>query len=131
VSVRQFLEVDRVFLYRFDPDWGGVVVVESVGSDWKPIIGNKLKDQLCPNFVQPYKQGRIQAEDIYAAGLTPCRPILAQFQVRRRSVPILQGEELWEVGTTTAATPTVAAAGDRFAQAIGNAASDRHSIHTL
>jgi len=59
-EVRQFLEVDRVFLYRFDPDWGGVVV-ESVGSDWKP-IGSKLKD---PSFAQtlsqPYKQGRIQA----------------------------------------------------------------------
>jgi len=98
-EVRQFLQVDRVFIYRFEPDWGGVVVVESVGSDWKPILGSKLKDpSFAENYVQPYKQGRSQATaDIYAGGLTQCYiDFLAQFQVRADLVvPILQGEELW------------------------------------
>jgi len=98
-EVRQFLEVDRVFIYRFEPDWGGVVVVESVGSDWKPILGSRLRDpSFAETYAQPYKQGRFQATaDIYAGGLTPCyMDFLAQFQVRADLVvPILQGEELW------------------------------------
>jgi len=98
-EVRQFLQVDRVFIYRFEPDWGGVVVVESVGSNWKPIIGSRLKDPtFAKSYIQAYTQGRIQATvDIYAGGLTPCYvDFLAQFQVRADLVvPILQGEELW------------------------------------
>ena len=98
-EVRQFLQVDRVFIYRFQSDWGGVVVVESVNSGWKPIIGSTLRDStFAESYVQPYKKGRIQATaDIYAAGLTPCYiDFLAQFQVRADLVvPVLQGEQLW------------------------------------
>ena len=97
-EVRQFLQVDRVFIYRFEPDWGGVVVVESVGSDWKSILGSRLKDpKFAETYVQPYKQGRIQATaDIYTASLTPCYiDFLAQFEVKADLVvPIVQGE-LW------------------------------------
>lgn len=98
-EVRQFLQADRVFIYRFEPDWGGLVVVESVSDGWKPILGSRLKDPtFVESYVQPYKQGRIQAtEDIYAGELTPCYvDFLAEFQVRAALiVPILQGEELW------------------------------------
>lgn len=98
-EVRQFLQVDRVFIYRFLADWSGIVVVESVGSGWEPILGSRLKDPtFAEDYIQPYKQGRIQATaDIYAGGLTQCYiDFLAQFQVRSGLVvPILQGEELW------------------------------------
>ena len=98
-EVQQFLQCDRVFIYRFEPDWGGVVVVESVGGNWKPILGRTLKDPtFAETHVEAYKQGRIQATaDIYAAGLSKCYiDFLAQFQVRADLVvPILQGEELW------------------------------------
>ena len=97
-EVQQFLQTDRVFIYRFEPDWSGIVVAESVGADWKPILGSKLKDPtFAEDYVQAYKQGRIQATaDIYAAGLSECYiEFLAQFQVRATLlVPILQ-EELW------------------------------------
>jgi len=88
-----------VFIYRFEPDWGGVVVVESVGSDWKPILGSRLKD---PSFAQTFSPATNKVvsatADIYAAGLTQCYvDFLAQFQVRAALVvPILQGEELWD-----------------------------------
>ncbi len=98
-EVRQFLQVERVFIYRFEPDGGGVVVVESVAMKWKPILGSKLKDPtFAESYVQPYKGGRIQATaDIYAGELTQCYvDFLAQFQVKAALVvPILQGEELW------------------------------------
>jgi len=97
-EVRQFLQVDRVFIYRFEPDWGGVVVVESVGSQWKSILGSRIKDPtFAEKYIEPYKAGRIQAtDDIYAASLTDCYvDFLAQFQVRADLVvPILQ-EDLW------------------------------------
>jgi hypothetical protein len=88
-----------VFIYRFEPDWSGVSAVESVGSDWIPILGTKINDcYFAETYVEPYRNGRIQAtDDIYTAGLTQCHiDLLAQLQVRSTLVvPILQGEELW------------------------------------
>lgn len=99
-EVRQFLQVDRVFIYHFEPDWGGVVVVESVASEWPSMLGARLKDPTFANeFVLPYQQGRIQVtDDIYAAGgLTQCYiDFLAQSQVQAvQVVPIVQAEKLW------------------------------------
>jgi hypothetical protein len=99
-EVRQFLQSDRVFIYRFDPDWSGIVAVESVAPGWLPILGTKVKDSF---FVEAscrdlYTQGRIQAtEDIYTAGLSDCHlDLLARLQVRANLVvPIVQGEQLW------------------------------------
>jgi PAS domain S-box-containing protein len=74
-EVRQFLQTQRVFIYRFEPDWSGVITVESVASGWFPILGRKIKDSY---FVEPhgrqlYKQGRIQATaDISTVGLSQC-----------------------------------------------------------
>jgi diguanylate cyclase (GGDEF)-like protein len=98
-EVRQLLQTDRVFLYRFEPDWSGVVVVESVAEDWTPILGTKIEDTCFKDrFAQYYGKGRARAiEDIYQAGFTRCYiDFLAQFQVRANLVvPVLQGEKLW------------------------------------
>lgn len=100
LEVRQFLQTDRVIIYRFESDGSGIVIVESLGEGWMPMLGQTILDvcltqEMC---VQPYRQGRIQAvEDIYTAGLQECYvDFLAQFQVRANLVvPILQGEQLW------------------------------------
>ncbi|HEY9847672.1 MAG TPA: PAS domain S-box protein, partial [Candidatus Caenarcaniphilales bacterium] len=98
-EVRAFLQADRVFIYRFEPDSGGIVIAESAGSGWNPILGHSLKDStFAEAYVQSYRQGRIQATaDIDAAALTPCYvEFLAQLQVKAALVvPILQGEALW------------------------------------
>src|ERR671932_112918 len=99
-EVREFLQSDRVFIYRFEPDWSGMVAVESVAPSWLPILGTKVKDSF---FVEAtcrelYKQGRIQAvADIYTAGLSKCHiDLLARLQIRANLVvPIVQGEQLW------------------------------------
>ncbi|WP_250123865.1 ATP-binding protein [Chroococcidiopsis sp. CCMEE 29] len=98
-EVRQFLQADRAIIYRFQPDWSGVVAMESVAAGWKPIL-NTIVDDSCfkDSYVQHYQQGRISAiEDIYTAGLSQCYiDLLAQFQIRANLVvPILQGEQLW------------------------------------
>jgi two-component system, cell cycle sensor histidine kinase and response regulator CckA len=95
-EVRQFLNADRTFIYRFHPDWSGTVVVESVGDGWISALDAKIADSY---FMQTrgeeYRQGRIQAvADIYTVGLTECHvDLLAQFQIKANLVvPILQGE---------------------------------------
>lgn len=97
-EVREFLQVDRVLIYRLEPDWSGVVVVESVSPGWEALLNRNLTDPNFANYVQLYQQGRIQATaDIYTAGLTQCYiDFLAQLQVRADLVvPILQAEKLW------------------------------------
>ncbi|HEY9728053.1 MAG TPA: GAF domain-containing protein [Chroococcales cyanobacterium] len=98
-EVRQFLECDRVIIFRLHQDGSGVVVVESVDSPWMPISGTVINDRyFAEAYIQLYQQGRVQAvEDIYAAGLTPCHiDLLAQFQVRANLVvPIVYEEKLW------------------------------------
>jgi len=98
-EVREFLQTDRVLIFRFYPDWSGVVAVESVAPDWPAILETTITDPCFgESYVNLYKKGRIQAtEDIYTAGLSPCHiNLLAEFKVRANLVvPILQGEQLW------------------------------------
>ncbi|MEW5859701.1 MAG: CBS domain-containing protein [Cyanobacteriota bacterium] len=98
-EVRQFLQTDRVIIYRFNPDLSGTVVVESVADGWQPALSSTIHDNCFgKNYAQAYKKGRIQVtEDIYTAGLTQCHiDILVLYDIRGSLVvPILQGEHLW------------------------------------
>jgi len=98
-EVRQFLHADRVFIYRFEPDYSGSVVVESVGHDWMAVLNVQVEDAyFMETRGEKYRQGGFQAvADIYTENLTEChRDLLAQFQVKANlAVPILQGEKLW------------------------------------
>ncbi len=98
-EVREFLQTDRVLLYRFESGWNGVVVVESVGKDFTPILGIPIHDPCFKEkYVNLYQQGRIRIiSDIYNSELHQCHvDLLAKFQVRSNLVvPILQGENLW------------------------------------
>jgi PAS domain S-box-containing protein len=99
-EVRQFLQTERVFIYRFEPDWSGYVAVESVAFDWSSLLGKKVKDSFfgSADGRRFYIQGRLQAaEDIYTAGLSKCHiDLLSRLEIRANLVvPIVQGEELW------------------------------------
>ncbi len=98
-EVWQFLQADRVFIYRFQPDWSGVVVTESVHLDYLPIVGRTITDTFFEkNCDWKYQQGRLQVtEDIYTSGLSKCHiNLLAQLQIRANLVvPIFQEECLW------------------------------------
>ncbi|WP_052672308.1 GAF domain-containing protein [Aliterella atlantica] len=99
VGVRKFLGCDRVFIYRFAPDWSGTVVVEAVEQGWRVLKDAVIEDTYFSQTKgEDYRQGRIQAvTDVYAANLAPCHvEMLAQFQIKANLVvPILQGEVLW------------------------------------
>ncbi|WP_341529981.1 GAF domain-containing protein [Nostoc sp. UHCC 0302] len=98
-EVRQSLKADRVFMYRFEPDYSGSVIVESVSEDWNPILNIQVEDTYFTRTRgEEYRQGRLQAvADIYTADLNEChRDLLTQFQVKAiLAVPILQEEKLW------------------------------------
>jgi PAS domain S-box-containing protein len=98
-EVRRFLLTDRTIIYRFNPDWSGVIAVESVAEEWMPILGIVIQDNcFVEKYVPLYKQGRIRAiEDIYNGELHQCHAdTLASLQVQANIiVPILQGENLW------------------------------------
>lgn len=41
-ELRHLLQCDRTVIYRFNADWSGCFVAESVAADWKPLIGTYL-----------------------------------------------------------------------------------------
>ncbi|XWK87507.1 MAG: PAS domain-containing protein [Phormidium sp.] len=98
-EVRRFLLTDRTIIYRFNPDWSGLTVVESVAEEWMPILGIVIEDNcFVEKYVPLYQKGRVRAiEDIYNGELHQCHADqLAQLQIQANIVvPILQGENLW------------------------------------
>ncbi|MBW4580899.1 MAG: GAF domain-containing protein [Tildeniella nuda ZEHNDER 1965/U140] len=44
VELRQAMRCDRALIYRFNPDWSGNVVAESVAADWNAIVPFRLDD---------------------------------------------------------------------------------------
>ena len=99
-EVRQLVQADRVVIYQFDPDWSGLVIAESVGNGWTPMLRQRISDPcLTPDqCVIPYRQGYVgNTEDIYTAGFAQCYvDLLAQYQIRANLVvPILQNDRLW------------------------------------
>ncbi|WP_293128807.1 PAS domain S-box protein [Microcoleus sp. bin38.metabat.b11b12b14.051] len=96
-QVRLFLQTDRTVIYRFNPDWSGLVVVESVAKNLTSLQNlNNFDPCFRDGFVEIYQQGCIRAiEDIYCEGLSECHiKFLEQLQVKANLVvPILKARE--------------------------------------
>lgn len=98
-EVREFLQTDRVLIYRFEPDWSGVIVVESLNQEAETVFGFRIEDPcFAEEHIERYRQGRISIlEDIGMANLTSCyADMLRAFEVKANLVtPIVAREELW------------------------------------
>ncbi|MEH2432981.1 MAG: GAF domain-containing protein [Nostoc sp.] len=97
IELRQFLNCDRVLIYRFKADGSGVIIAESTVTD--PLLGKNITDP-CFSGKHPehYERGCIQVvEDIYADGLHPYHiDFLASLQVRANlAVPIFKEQDMW------------------------------------
>jgi len=112
----QLVKSDRVAVYRFEPDFSGLYVAESVASGWvrvldrdiaPPQVGGNIrfidtalqKDtylQESKGGQYIYKKNSI-VEDIFQAGFSPCYvEALEGIQARAYLiVPIFVGEKLW------------------------------------
>jgi GAF domain-containing protein/anti-sigma regulatory factor (Ser/Thr protein kinase) len=98
-EVRRFLQCDRVIIYRFNPDWSGIVVTESVDPQWNSILHMEIRDvYFVENREQAYVDRTSHArDDIYTSGLSQCHiELLEILQVKAKMVvPIWQGDTLW------------------------------------
>ncbi|AFY56438.1 histidine kinase with GAF domain [Rivularia sp. PCC 7116] len=98
-EVRLFLQTDRVLVYRFEPDWSGLMVAESVIPPYQAVIGSKIKDPcLTKKHIEKYQQGVIRVIDnVETAQLPSCyQDLLANFDVKANLVvPIIAEEKLW------------------------------------
>ena len=103
---RKLLQADRLAVYRFDEDWGGKFIAESVAAGWTKLIDTILvvKDTfLQENQGGRYKYGECFAvDDIYNVGHQACHiALLEQFEARAYAIaPIFIGnmatdKKLW------------------------------------
>jgi twitching motility protein PilJ len=97
-GVREVLEVDRVLIYRFQPDYkAGTITAESVAPGWKPFLGQSIADPLTPEALERYRSGRVTAmADREKRTMAHCHcEILDQLEVKANIVaPLITGEEL-------------------------------------
>ncbi|MEC4986585.1 MAG: diguanylate cyclase, partial [Oscillatoria sp. PMC 1076.18] len=98
-EVRQFLQADRIIVFRFAEDGSGMVTHESVNSETMKIHNACIVDPCFQNhYLRLYQEGRVKVvNDIYNAGLSRCYiQMLDRFQVKAHIVvPILQQDALW------------------------------------
>jgi GAF domain-containing protein/anti-sigma regulatory factor (Ser/Thr protein kinase) len=98
-EVRRFLQVDRVVVYRFLPDWSGQIAAESVNTPELSVINREIYDPCFgESLIYPYRQGRIhRINDIRTAEIEPCyAELLTQLSVQAvLIIPILVRNELW------------------------------------
>lgn len=89
-GIRRVLNVDRVVIYRFNPDWSGTVVAESVAPGWTKALDEKIDDPCFrARYIPQYQNGRVRAiNDINnEPGLTDCHiRTLEQFEVKANLV---------------------------------------------
>ncbi len=102
-ELRQTLQGDRVAVYRFQPDWSGDFITESVSAGWVKLVESQVPKVYEDTHLQRTKGGRFQRHetfvisDIYTAGLHACHiALLEQFQAKAYAVaPIFSGNTLW------------------------------------
>ncbi|MGH7998445.1 MAG: MHYT domain-containing protein [Brasilonema sp.] len=91
-EVRKVLNIDRVIIYRFNSDWSGTIIAESVADGLMKILGKTVYDLLHKDDIAMYGNGQVQVNNsIYEADITDRhRKILEGFQIKANLVaPIL------------------------------------------
>ncbi|MDF5711784.1 MAG: GAF domain-containing protein [Nostoc sp. S4] len=100
-EVRQLLEVDRVTIYRFQADWSGEFVAESLAQGWIPVkelVGAIADDDLQNSQGGDFAYGKILViKDISKINYSTYHiPLIELIEARAYMiVPIFQGEKLW------------------------------------
>lgn len=96
-GLRQLLAADRVMVYKFNPDWSGTMVAESVANDFTPVLHEKIDDPCFRGrYVDLYRNGRIRGINNIRQepGLTECHiRQLEKFEVKANLVAPLRFQE--------------------------------------
>lgn len=121
-EVRSLINADRVGIYRFNEDWSGEFVVESMGEGWRSLLQAQIENaELCANIGEcsaklladlpttdtylqqtrdeSFTRGQVfrVCNDIYAAGFSDCYiQMLEQYQARAYAIiAIFRGQQVW------------------------------------
>lgn len=98
-ETRQAFRADRITIFRFDANWNGTFVDESVAPGWPRALWATIKDPCFEgDYADKYKQGRVSAiENIYEANLTDCHiGLLERFAVKANLIaPIIKNKKLF------------------------------------
>ena len=103
-KLREAIKCDRLVLYRFNPDWSGEFVAESVATGWKPLLGSDLEtgwNDTCLQKTQGANCSRYDytfvVDDVERATLNDChKAMYAKIQARSLCIlPVFQGQTLW------------------------------------
>ena len=102
-EVCQFMQVDRIAVYRLNPDFSGQYIAEFVKNGWMKWVGEGINTAWQDTYLQSNQGGKylnnetIAVDDIYQACHSECNVgILEQFQVKAYAIaPIFVGQELW------------------------------------
>ncbi len=100
-EVQRLLEVDRVTIYRFRPDWSGEFVAESLAQNWSSV--EDIIPAIADDYLQKTQGGdfangqTLVIKDIYKIDYSLSHFALLEPMVARAYmiVPIFQGEKLW------------------------------------
>lgn len=102
-EIRQALECDRTVVYRFNSDWSGEFVYESMSKHWTPLTVANQEFIWTGTYLQETQGGRyahhetFAVENIYTVGHETCHiQILEMFEIKAYMIaPIFAGEKLW------------------------------------
>lgn len=98
-ACRAQLQTDRVVICRLIPQETAVVLAESVGTEWKPMFGDRVANSCtATTWVDRYQEHPwSEIVEMSASAIGTCyREVLARFQVQANLiVPILIQGDLW------------------------------------
>ena len=102
-EARKVLQAERVAVYRFNPDWTGNFIAESVEMGWVKLVESDCQLAWKDTYLQEHQGGRFRnhgifkVDDIYDSDLEFCHvELLEQIQAKAYvAVPIFMGETLW------------------------------------
>ncbi len=98
-KAREILQVDRVVVYRFNPNRSGYISAESVGSGLPIALNDQIEDPCIPDrLLAEYRSGRVvPTSDVFTAGFHPDhQKLMERLQIKANLVvPILNQGELF------------------------------------
>lgn len=97
--VRQKINADRMVIYRFNEDWSGSIVAESVIGGLPKALNNNIEDPCIPmELIEAYKEDRVVATNDTAQTNyhRDHKALFKRLQIKANLVvPILKGDDLF------------------------------------
>lgn len=98
-AAKETLKAERAVVYRFNPDWSGIIIADAAIPGLPPCLNVTIADTcMKANKADQYRNGRVRAiHDIYQAGLSDCHiQLLERLGIKSNLVaPIIKDNQLF------------------------------------